>query len=225
MNYLERPREIYSDLIWDVYKFFVGLEKPYIYKISRHHQGMHTYCDGEILYKITDIQIDHGETEYASYSIGEIPDVRDEWVKLEMQYFYEGTIKIIEKKICVNAVNEEDISVNELLKERSLRIPTDEEFRELLAKCTWTKTKLNGVVGYIVTSKVEGFLDKSIFIPNTGFAKGLDLIPSGTGATYGSSSLFVEDPTYADVFRINYDSKGVGIETRINARSIRPVFS
>ena len=105
------------------------------------------------------------------------------------------------------------------------RIPTDEEFRELLAKCTWTKTKLNGVVGYIVTSKVEGFLDKSIFIPNTGFAKGLGLIPSGTGATYGSSSLFVEDPTYADVFRINYDSKGVGIEKRINARSIRPVFS
>ncbi len=127
MNELKRPREIYSDLIWDVYKLFIGLEKPYIYKISRHYQGSHTYCDGEILYKITDIQIDHGETEYASYSIGEIPDVRDEWVKLEMQYFYEGTIKIIEKKICVNAYNEENMSVNDLLTRYNLRLPTDDE--------------------------------------------------------------------------------------------------
>ena len=127
MNDLNKPKEIYSNLIWDTYKFLVGLEKPYIYKISRHQQGRRTYCDGEILYKITDIQIDHGETEWASYSIGDLPCVRDEWVKLELEYFYEGKIQKIEKEICVNAYNEENMSVNDLLTRYNLRLPTDDE--------------------------------------------------------------------------------------------------
>ena len=127
MNELKRPHEIYSDLIWDVYEFLVGLKKPYIYRILSHRKGRHIICDGEILYKITDIQIDHGETEWASYSIGDIPYVRDEWVKLELEYFYEGKIQKIEKKICVNAYNEEKMSVNDLLTRYNLRLPTDDE--------------------------------------------------------------------------------------------------
>ena len=127
MNELKRTSEIYSDLIWDVYEFLVRLKKPYIYRVLSHRKGRHIICDGEILYKITDIQIDHGETEWASYSIGDLPCVRDEWVKLELEYFYEGKIQKIEKKICVNAYNEENMSVNDLLTRYNLRLPTDDE--------------------------------------------------------------------------------------------------
>ena len=48
------------------------------------------------------------------------------------------------------------------------RIPTKEELEELRTKCTWTSTTLNGVKGYSVTSNVDGYTDRSIFMPATG---------------------------------------------------------
>lgn len=47
----------------------------------------------------------------------------------------------------------------------SWRIPTDEEWLELIEKCTWVWTIKNGVEGYVVTSRIEGYKDKSIFLP------------------------------------------------------------
>ena len=51
------------------------------------------------------------------------------------------------------------------------RTPTKEEFNELQEKCTWTWTPnydSTGVNGYVITSMVEGFTDKSIFLPAAG---------------------------------------------------------
>ena len=48
------------------------------------------------------------------------------------------------------------------------RIPTKDELEELRTKCTWTSTTLNGVKGYSVTSNVDGYTDRSIFLPATG---------------------------------------------------------
>lgn len=50
------------------------------------------------------------------------------------------------------------------------RIPSKEEIEELISKCTWTWTynyKNQGVKGYIVTSKMQGYTDKSIFLPSS----------------------------------------------------------
>lgn len=47
------------------------------------------------------------------------------------------------------------------------RIPSDSEFRELRNNCDWIRTTLNGVNGYIVTSKITGYTDRSIFLPET----------------------------------------------------------
>ncbi len=44
------------------------------------------------------------------------------------------------------------------------RVPTDEELQELIDKCTWTWTSLNGVNGCRVTGKNEN----SIFLPAAG---------------------------------------------------------
>ena len=46
------------------------------------------------------------------------------------------------------------------------RIPTKEEFNELLENCTWTPAEINGVKGYRVKSNVSGYTDKSIFMPS-----------------------------------------------------------
>ena len=52
------------------------------------------------------------------------------------------------------------------------RMPTYSEYKELVDSCTWTWTTFNGVVGYRITSNVEGFKDCSIFLPAGGYKSG-----------------------------------------------------
>lgn len=49
------------------------------------------------------------------------------------------------------------------------RMPTKEEMEELVWNCDWVWTTQNGVNGVKITSKVEGYTDRSIFIPATGY--------------------------------------------------------
>ena len=72
------------------------------------------------------------------------------------------------------------------------RIPTEEEFKELLDKCTWTK-KANGY-------EVKGTNGKTIFLPAAGYFKESDLISGDPSKiTYGSywtRSLSLEQNLY-----------------------------
>ncbi len=47
------------------------------------------------------------------------------------------------------------------------RTPTKEEYVELFEKCEWTETTMNGVGGFLITSKVPGYTSNSIFMPYT----------------------------------------------------------
>jgi hypothetical protein len=49
------------------------------------------------------------------------------------------------------------------------RMPTADEFDELRYSCTWEWTTQNGVKGLLGTSRVEGYTDRTIFFPATGF--------------------------------------------------------
>ena len=49
------------------------------------------------------------------------------------------------------------------------RMPSDVEMSELISDCTWELITKNGVKGYQITSKVEGYLDQSIFWPCAGY--------------------------------------------------------
>ena len=49
------------------------------------------------------------------------------------------------------------------------RTPYLSEFKELIDSCNWEWTTLNGTYGYLVTSKVKGYTDQSIFIPAAGY--------------------------------------------------------
>ena len=76
------------------------------------------------------------------------------------------------------------------------RMPTKAEWEELLNEdnCTWTWTtdyKGDGsnVAGVIVTSKKDGYTDKSIFLPATGKYSGNNNTGSEIWATYWSKSL------------------------------------
>lgn len=52
------------------------------------------------------------------------------------------------------------------------RIPTESEFKELKKNCTWTWTSQNDVNGYLVTSNIEGYTNRSIFLPAAGLKFG-----------------------------------------------------
>jgi hypothetical protein len=45
------------------------------------------------------------------------------------------------------------------------RIPSMDDFQELLDNCSWTPYEFNGVAGYLVKSTINGYQDKSIFLP------------------------------------------------------------
>ena len=106
------------------------------------------------------------------------------------------------------------------------RIPTDEEWTELLDKCTWTWTDSyneTGVGGMIVTSKVSGFTDKSIFLPAAGDRSQISLFFAGSNGSYRSSSIYLESPDQA--WYVCFQSSYVDrfFNGRYGGLSVRPV--
>lgn len=107
------------------------------------------------------------------------------------------------------------------------RMPTDAEWTELRTKCTWTWTDSyneTGVAGYIVSSKVDGFTNNSIFLPAAGGRSDLGLFDAGSDGSYWSSSLYTDTPDMA----LNlYFSSAITPDTFFTARCyglpIRPV--
>ena len=50
------------------------------------------------------------------------------------------------------------------------RMPKQSEWNSLKNSCTWTWECVNGVYGYLVTSNIPGYTDKSIFLPSYAYS-------------------------------------------------------
>ena len=101
----------------------------------------------------------------------------------------------------------------------SWRMPTDEEWSELIQECTWTWTTQNGVDGRLVT----GPNGNSIFLPAAGFRYDTELYLTGNGGVYWSSSLSTNYPSNA--LYVELDSEVVYMDYfyRCLGQSVRPV--
>lgn len=78
------------------------------------------------------------------------------------------------------------------------RMPTMDEIDELYRKCDWKWTTQNGVAGVIITSKVEGYTDRSIFMPASGEYDKHELRWEGVcGETWSGSYSTDRDRGYA----------------------------
>ena len=102
----------------------------------------------------------------------------------------------------------------------SWRMPTDAEWAELIANCTWTWTTQNGINGYQVTGKTNS---NSIFLPAAGCRNDAVLYYVGYGGLYWSSSLGGDSPDFAwDLYFLS-DNVGRYDSYRNCGRSVRPV--
>lgn len=70
------------------------------------------------------------------------------------------------------------------------RIPTAVEWEELCDRrnCTWEWTIVDGTPGYRVTSKKEGYTDRSIFLPAAGYYRAHAIEGAGSSGYYWSST-------------------------------------
>lgn len=105
------------------------------------------------------------------------------------------------------------------------RMPTNEEFAELIEYCTWRWIKVNDVYGYLVTSTIPGYTDKSIFLPASGHYEDSSLVSSGVSNFYWSSSLILDGTCYG-AKNIAFSSVDVSCSSagRWYGAAVRPIF-
>lgn len=105
------------------------------------------------------------------------------------------------------------------------RMPTPDEYRELINKCQWVWTKKDRIYGWKITSKVEGYQDNSIFLPAGGFISGSYRMESTS--IYWSNNVL--DGNDNGAFSLDFDSTDYNCpyysgNARFVGAMIRPVY-
>lgn len=98
------------------------------------------------------------------------------------------------------------------------RMPTQAEIQELMDRCTWTWTSVNGVYGY----KVSGN-GNSIFLPAAGSQYEELLTSQGTQGCYMSATLYSDDNGFEVCMGFNKKDRYTINSDRCDGHTIRPV--
>ena len=105
------------------------------------------------------------------------------------------------------------------------RMGSKAEWDELREYCTWKWTEQNGLSGYLVTSKIKGYTDRSIFLPAAGWLQDGKLMQVGTYASYWCSTPGVQ-PENSAAYGFNF-TRGADewhSENRESEQSVRMVM-
>ena len=104
------------------------------------------------------------------------------------------------------------------------RMPTVDEFEELIDKCTWEWTTKDGVNGYKVTSKKT---KNSIFLPITGFRFYEGIQFRAIRGIYWTSTVYTANPVKAWCLEFDFENVNVHFgnlsSNRFSGRTIRAV--
>ena len=152
------------------------------------------------------------EGEHADYEFGE-------WVDQEPDY---GMTKYNSNGITTLETTDDSATVNW---GSDWRMPTKDEFDELLENTTSSWTEVNGVSGLLLTSTVEGYEEESLFFPAVGGAEDGGVGGVGDYGGYWSASLGSEDVSSA--CDLSFDSGYCGVldKSRYCGCAVRPVSS
>lgn len=103
------------------------------------------------------------------------------------------------------------------------RVPTIEDFNELIDNCTWRWTILNGVSGYKISSKKPGYNDRYIFLPAAGYKDGSSVDFIGIDGYYWTNKNYSDRPYVANDLHFNSNSILIKGDNRCLGMLIRPV--
>ena len=104
------------------------------------------------------------------------------------------------------------------------RMPTSEEFQELIDNCTSMWTTQNGVNGRLFTSIKPGYTDKSIFLPAAGLKRDTYSGNNSTNGYYWSSSIVPIQSSDAWLLYCHSDRAEILGNQRYLGYSVRPVY-
>ncbi|MBO7160610.1 MAG: hypothetical protein J6V62_04145 [Paludibacteraceae bacterium] len=100
------------------------------------------------------------------------------------------------------------------------RMPTQDEYNELISSCDAEETTLNGVKGYLLTSRNNG---QTLFFPLAGYQDDEGLKNEAGGAYLWTRNIDPTDATYALTMSMGYGSVSDSFSPRIEGLSVRGV--
>lgn len=100
------------------------------------------------------------------------------------------------------------------------RMPTKEEFQELVDRCDWEWAKYNGVSG----QKITGPNGNSIFLPAAGYRHGQHFSYRGSDGHYWMGDFYRDDSKNAYFLYFYYGYEHWNYDYRFDGFSVRPVF-
>ena len=105
------------------------------------------------------------------------------------------------------------------------RMPSLAQYRELFNSSNTTTewTTQNGVYGRKITSKKEGYTDKSVFLPAAGYRSSSSLSSAGSYGGYWSRTLSESRPYSAWYLDFGSDNVNAYYNDRYRGQSVRPV--
>ena len=105
------------------------------------------------------------------------------------------------------------------------RLATKAEWNELLDYCTWKWTEQDGKAGYLITSNIEGYKDRSIFLPASGWLQDGQLMRQHSYGSYWTSTPGAQ-PQGGSAYGFNFMSDGIEwhSENRYSEQSVRMVM-
>ena len=106
------------------------------------------------------------------------------------------------------------------------RMPTVQEFDDLVSKCDWIWKKMNGIEGYVARGKGD-YSSSSIFLPAAGFGSKTELICAESEGRYWSSVPKLSDDGWT-AYGLVFDSSSKpytdsGCNWRFLGLQVRPV--
>ena len=138
------------------------------------------------------------------------------------RYFYDRPSREGDNKTTFRDYDYEDDAARVILGGK-WRIPTYEEWTELITECEWTRTTLNGINGRLVTAQ-NGH---SIFLPSSGAREGVYNYGLNSSGRYWSSSLrpgVDESAWHADWLDRLEENVEMATLMRYYGHTVRPVW-
>ncbi|MBP5420200.1 MAG: hypothetical protein J6Y72_10370 [Bacteroidales bacterium] len=108
-------------------------------------------------------------------------------------------------------------------------MPNYDQVLELVSNCTWTWTNMKNskgdlVYGYVIVSNVDGYTDKSIFLPAAGYRIENDIDLVDDYGSYWSSSIFNQNMKQAWFITMNSEYVQADHYNRYYGHTIRAVM-